>query len=308
MFIRATFAVLITALLVLVGTLAPVQHVKGGNAHGALPSIPSFASANNHVAFFEQFNSTANIDLAQTVPAGKNWYTTNQAAYNGLNGCGPGAPAATPSWYTASNSVLNVASNNSNNCNGAETMSFGWKTTNTTVQNFTIPGSGGFYVEGNIKWTPNCSAQTFIPDLWMQDINGTIGQIQQSTVSRFAEIDLMEDCCNFMCGAGGNGSSVQTMLDWTAYNMSSFVRSGANLTGTNYSLFHTWGALLTTMAQGGGTGSVCWYLDRVLTGSCVTWTSTGAFGASAETSNFEINFAAGQAIPLNLNYIVAFVP
>jgi hypothetical protein len=104
---------------------APNQHVfvKGANAfsHGALPTIPAYANANNHVAFFEQFNSTANFDLAQTAPSGKNWYTANQASYTGA--CS-GQSAATPSWFTATNGIATLASNSAG-CQGSELQSFG---------------------------------------------------------------------------------------------------------------------------------------------------------------------------------------
>jgi hypothetical protein len=270
--------------------------------HGSIPSVPSFAVSGisaNHLAFYERFNSTANIDVAQTTPAGKNWYINNQAKFTGLGGCPTTNP--TPSWYTVSNGYLTVSSNSAS-CQGAETMSFGWVNATTTVQNFTIPGSNGFYIEGQFKFTPNCS-QTFIPDFWLQDIQGITAQMNGSGSFSFGEVDVFEGCNS------SNSQTAQTVDYWTCYNCGpTFQRSNADLSGVDYTKPHLWGAMVTTIAQGGGTGSACWYVDRVPTGSCVPWTNnTSGFGL-IEKANFEINHAAGNGIPLSVGYIAVWVP
>lgn len=177
--------------------------------------------------------------------------------------------------------------------------SYAYTGTNATIQNYTIPGSGGFYVEGSFKWTPNC-AQIFIPDFWLQSRLGTIAQIQQSGSFRFGELDVFEGC--------GTTQTVQTIVDWSNFSTNSFARSDADLTGVDYSKFHTWGALLTTMAQGGGTGSVKWYVDRVQTGSAITWTSSSDFAAVLETDNFIINMGTGNGTPFSVQYVMVAVP
>lgn len=293
--------------LALLATLCFATMNVMGQSAIVLPPIPSYATAFGltHYVFFDDFRSLGTFDLAQSNPPGRNWYTANAPSYANSPFCqGSPCSASNPSWYSITNGSGVTVSSNQSNGQGAQNMSFGYLGTNSTVTGVAVSGANGFYVEGSAQFVIDPLAVQSCPDFWMQDIAGTVMQIQSSGSTRFGEIDIFEPI-------SGNPKIQQGGHDWSNWDTSTQQKNTAGCpTGpcADYSTldmtkFHRWGALMIPRSLNGGTGFVKFYLDGVQQGHGITWSANGDFGSIYQSDTFSINFAAGTNIPLSFKYI-----
>lgn len=259
-----------------------------------VPAIPSVALANGFTnnIFFDDFNSLRLFDMGITRKGGYNWYIGNTLNYQGS----PVNEPANPAWFSTSNSILTVTSNNTVD-QGSEISSFADIGSGNSIQSMTIDGSKGGYIEGKMQWNPSPTTDYFV--FWIEDLPGYLSSINNTNLGhKWAEVDIFENLTNLSLGV------VEDLNVWSG--PSTFVsnlNSSFSLNTYDLTQYHTWSILWKTRAQTGGSGFLKWYVDGSQVGSGITWANSTDNGVQMESGQFVMMFCAGVTSSLKVDYI-----
>ena len=270
-----------------------------------------------NLVFFDDFLSMNTIDARGTGAPGFNWYTRQ---FSGSNITIPVNP--TPgSWLSVKNSILTIATNQPSD-GGFQIQSVGYAGKNNYVKGFTLTPGNGAYLEVSAQFNPALSygagtgSQPWPLPLWMQDLNGTLSQVNGTSLAHFVEFDIAE----FYATGVGTAQYDVAAHDWTS--------SGATDTNNQVNViplsgapsnWNTYGMLWQTQVGTGGNGLVRWFfngagLQPVLAYSSSTGSSpaatpsnpSGVF-SSADSDSFVLFMNAGNPNwYLNVDYVAVW--
>lgn len=233
------------------------------------PSQPAPAAtwSYNTLAFFDDFNSLASIDLNATVGAGFKWYTRV---------ANTGGPVNTlpASEMSANGSILTI--NDSHGGFDISTLGTTGASVPYGVIGQTFP-AGGAYFEAKFAFNAPPSPTSIFPNFFIFDKDITLLHVNGGSwpANGLAEVDFMEALYS------GTGSPSLSLNNWTHYGTSTVYSNPNNVpnVGASYpndGLMHSYGCLLVPASKNGGTGLIRRYVDGVLQTNCnVTYTAGG---------------------------------
>jgi hypothetical protein len=176
---------------------------------------------------------------------------------------------------------------------------------------------GGYY-EATFSFVPNSTAPYGFPAFWLSDVAGLQASNLNSgfgQAARWGELDIYEAPHNTRPYGDMNA------IDWTntnrggegTYNLVVHEYSGAT---TNPNALHSYGMLWVPTMLNNGTGLIQFYLDRIPTGSQITYSSNAEASPTCSPSNlsgclfilergkfvlmFDAGGAGSAAYPINI--------
>ncbi len=234
----------------------------------AVASVPPWQAAGfNTVTLFDDFNSTATIDITNSQAPGFNWYLANWFV--------AGATSTPADNFSVSNSILTIGNGSGGAFPGMVTA---FDTGVVNAYKGTVY-SGGGYFEVRMKFNPALSGGSAggVPNFYGMSIEHiadnnsvSLGQWpgQVSGYAHFFELDFFEPL-------GGSTTTYQTSIhDWggiySGGNYPQNITNGGNnipqVGSIDFTQFHTYGALWVT--QNGATpGRIERYFDDILISS-----------------------------------------
>jgi hypothetical protein len=293
---------------------------------GGAPTIPSYAVAAGYtyMEFLDHFTTLNTIDINGTDAPGYNWYVDIYKLFSGHPD--GGICYKPPGTFTIVNGTdLNIPDNCSTHggdkyYSGYELFSFnavaqhatGWASGPIANAGYLIDGSKGFFLEVRAQFpnpvgTSNALGQPVsvfgsCQAIWLATYD-TISQNPAALAAHWGEMDLMA------VWTDGSGFLWNDVTNWDTWATST--NSGGSLSsslGYDYSAYHTWSALYTPMAEGGGTGSVTYYMDGVPWGPVTTWTA-GSEYSILEVGKYAIDISTCPSLtaPFNIDYVYVAV-
>lgn len=278
-----------------------------GSLGGPSQPAPAAASGYNFLSFYDDFTTIGTIDITDSRAVGFNAY---------IHGAWPLAPGGVASWPIAHPDDVSISSsvvtfNNQHAPGGGAQL---WSSAPTGTGSTYIGNvfTNGFYYESRIKFDATLATigaqSSGWPAVWSLPVEWLT-----AAIVRYVEPDYFEA---FPTGTG-TFSPLMSLHD-VAMNPGGPVYSNTNnapsLGGTDWTQFHTIGALWIPMAKNGGTGLFKRYFDGThLTAQDVTYSASGPPTPDTgypngtyspwDSENMVLLIAAGYNWPTLVDYV-----
>lgn len=304
------------------GTGAININYTGNNASGVYlwknTMLPLGAWGIQGSVFFDDFMTTATIDMNDSLTAGFNWYRHNAWPSSPIAFGWQNLTATPTAAISVSNSILTLAYDVSGFGLGLAGVGYSPTAPGYVGSNLFQPP---LLYEASLKFDPTLAIgsgnPSSAPVFWSNPTEFLTG-----ATSTFVELDIQEEAAT----GAGTSSSTWSMHNWSANNLVSH-RTDEGRFGPmaiDYSIFHRYSVLwLTQQANGGVYGYIMSFIDGVMDVSgdqtygadvspnpaSLNGSPVGAFSVG-ETQHFAILLGAGGTAgyhwPLQVDWVQVF--